>query len=266
MDKEILSFFNLSQIPFSKEIKTEELHLLPSTEKYLKSLDLLIQTKGIGVMTGKSGTGKSCILRYLKNKLNTGLYKVLYLCHTSTGLLEFYTHLCSILGIEAGSRRAKMFNAIKERILTLNRSNRIHPVLILDEAHLLNNEILQEIRLLTNFEIDSYNALSVIFCGQECFNMKLGLTILESLANSITININVDSLNKDETFSYIEKRISDSGCSNTVFTKNAMNLIHQSSGGILRIINSICNGALYKAFLSKSYSVEVEHVKNVIDR
>ena len=159
-----------------------------------------------------------------------------------------------------------MFRNIRERILTLNKSNHIHPILILDEAHLLSNDILQEIRLLTNFEIDSFNALTILFCGQESFRMKLGLSILESLANSITISIPVDSLKKEESFSYIEQIIFNCGNDGSLFTKNALSLIHQSSGGIMRIINHICSGSLSKAFYSKSSIVEAEHVRAVIER
>jgi general secretion pathway protein A len=266
MNREIMSYFNLNQNPFDKEIKTENLHLLPSIEKYLKSLELLIETKGIGVMTGKSGTGKSCIIRLLKNKLNAGLYKVLYLCHSSTTLLEFYSHVCALFGLETKTKRGIMFRTIKDHIIAMNKSQRIHPVLIIDEAHLLNNDILQEIRLLTNFEIDSYNAITILFCGHENLNMKLGLSILESLANSITINISVDSLNKEEAFSYVEKRINHCGNSNKIFTNNALTLIHQGSGGIFRIINKIAHASLVKAYLSKSSTVEVEHVKASIER
>ena len=159
-----------------------------------------------------------------------------------------------------------MFKNVKERIITLNQSNHIHPILMIDEAHLLSNDILQEIRLLTNFEIDSVNALTVLFCGMDSFNMKLGLSILESLANSVTISIFIDSLKKEETFSFIEKRISDCGNTNRIFTKNALELIHQVSGGILRIISRICYGALLNAYYSKSETIEAEHIKSIVER
>ncbi|MCD6122320.1 MAG: AAA family ATPase [Spirochaetales bacterium] len=264
--KEMLSYYNLEKPPFTKEIKTADLQRLPTTEKAINSARLLVETKGIGVMTGKSGTGKSCILRMLKNDLNPGLYKVMYLWHTSIGILEFYTHLCAELGLEPRLRRAVMFRMIHERILSLNKSHHIHPVLLIDEAHLLNNDILKEIRLLTNFEIDSVNALTVLLCGQENLNMKFGLSTLEPLANSITVNIHVESLKKEESFSYIEQRVSCAGSSTALFTKNAITFIHEASGGIIRNINTIANGSLFKAFYSKSSQVEAEHVKAVIQR
>lgn len=262
----MLSYFNLSQLPFTKEIKEDQLHLLPSVEKTLSSIRMLVETKGIGVMTGKSGCGKSCILRLLKGQLNPALYKIIYICHSSIGVHEFYTHLAASFGLPPKGRRAAMFRDIKDRISFLNKSERIHPVLLLDEAQLLSYDILQEIRLLTNFEIDSFNALTVCLCGQESLTQKFGLTLLESLVNSISITIQIDNLPKEETFSFIEKRINDCGNSSPLFTKSALALIHQTSAGIFRSIGTIAQAALYKAFLSKAHQVEAEHVKAVIER
>jgi len=266
MYKDMFSYYNLTQPPFSKEISTDDLIKLPSVEANLSSVRLLVETRGIGLLTGKSGSGKSCIIRILKEDLNPALYKLIYICHSSIGLHEFYTHLASGLGLPPKGRRAAMFRAVKDRIFSLHHSQKIHPVLIIDEAHLLSHDILQEIRLLTNFEIDSVNALTVLLCGQESLNLAFGLSMLESLANSITINIQVDSLKEEETFSYIENRINRCGNSASLFTKNAMTFIHQASGGVFRSIGIIAQAALQKAFLSKSPKVEAEHVKAVIER
>jgi general secretion pathway protein A len=217
-------------------------------------------------MTGKSGCGKSCILRLLIDKLNPSLYKIVYLCHSSIGLFEFYTHLAVGMGLPPQGRRASMFRAIKERILSLNKSHKLHPVLIIDEAHLLSYDILQEIRMLTNFEIDSLNALTVLLCGQESLNLKFGLSILESLAGSITITIQLNSLPAEETYAYIENRIKDCGNSSLIFTKSALALLHQASGGVFRTIGIIAQAAMLKAFMAKSAQVEAEHVKSVIQR
>jgi|TARA_B100000315_G_C14582619_1_gene591322 type II secretory pathway predicted ATPase ExeA len=264
--RDILSHFSLSVLPFGKEIAVEELLELPTIERALQSTRLLLDTRGIGLLIGKSGTGKSSILRKLCSTLHTGLFKPIYLCHTSIGLTEFYTHLCTGLGLPAGSRRSGMFRMLQERILSLNRSNRIHPVLFVDEAHRLNNEILQELRLLTNFEIDSFNALTVLLCAREEISLRFGLSSLEALANSITITIHLDSLPEQESLTYIEERIGKCGNTAPIFTPNAVKLIHQASGGIMRDINRIAHASMVQGYLSRSVQVEAEHVKIVIER
>jgi type II secretory pathway predicted ATPase ExeA len=264
--REMLSYFGLSSLPFTKEIPTENLQRLPSFERNLQAARLLVETHGIGVISGKAGTGKSCLLRLLDDSLPPGLYKSFYLCHTSVGIHEFYTHLVNLFGLQPYYRRAAMFRDIKERILSLNATSHIHPILLVDEAHLLNTEILAEMRLLTNFQFDSLNALTVILCGSESLTRRFGLSTLEALVNSITITITVESLAKEETFSYIENRLSLCGMKAPLFTKNAMELIHQASGGILRTIGAIANAAMMKAFMAKNQQVEAEFVQSVIQR
>ena len=266
MLKEMLSYFNMTGQPFDKEIPTNQLVLLPTFANALSSLKLLVATRGIGVITGKSGTGKSCVIRLLISSLNTGLYQPVYICHTTVSSVDFYSHLAVAFGLEAPGRKAALFRIVKDRILSLNKTSRVHPVLVIDEAHMLRNEILAELRLLANFEIDSYNALTIILCGQESLQQKFGLTIMESLANSITINVPLESLEEEETFSYIEQRIKAMGAGNPLFTKPAIKFIHQASGGIIRGVGNIAMASIYKAFNEKAPMVEAEHVKMVISR
>lgn len=266
MTKELLSYYNLHRHPFTKEIDDVQLVEFESFKQTVEHVKVLIEMRGIGVLTGKSGSGKSCIIRKVISDLNPGLYRPIYLCHSSVSLIEFYFHLAVSLGIEPVSRKAKMFKSIKERIEQLNKSNRIHPVLFIDEAHLLRNDILAELRLLLNFDIDSTHAATVILCGQEQLPMKFGLSSLESLANSITMTINAENLREEETIVYIEKRVADSGNSSPLFTKNAYAAVHQAAGGNLRIIGNIASAALVKAYQMNSQLVEADHVKMVLAR
>ncbi len=140
--RELLSYFNLTRLPFTKEIPVDQLHLLPSVERNLAAAQLLVDTRGIGAITGKPGSGKSCLLRLLEHRLPAGLYRAFYLCHSSVGTVEFYTHLSVLFGLQPNYRRAAMFRDIKEHVLAMANSAHVHPVLLIDEAHLLSTEIL----------------------------------------------------------------------------------------------------------------------------
>jgi len=264
--KEILSFFNLEGHPFSKEIKTEDLMELPTMEKAGGELQLLLETRGIGLLTGPSGCGKSSLIRKAVAVLNPGLYQSFYLCHTSVATGEFYQTLSASLGLPAHGRRNSLFRQIKDYILGLNDQKRIHPVVFIDEAHALSTETLKDLRMLTNFDYDSKNACTLLLCGHSELRQRLKLNIFNSLANNITYSIRIDPLPAEETFSYIESRISKTGGQPGVFTRNAMKLIHDSSGGILRTIASIAWQALIKAAQLKSTQIEKEHVQMVIER
>ena len=129
-----------------------------------------------------------------------------------------------------------------------------------------STEILSEIRLLTNFHVDSFNALTVILCGSENLTRKFGLSVLEALASSITVTISVDTLSADESFSFVDSRMRACGAQNPVFTRNALTLLHQGSGGTLRTLGIIANATLMQAFTARSPQVEAEDVQQVIQR
>jgi len=266
MSRALRDHFGLSAMPFDKEISTDALLDLPSCKEAMAGLQLLVETRGIGLLTGKSGTGKSCLLRKLIQELGTNLYKPLYLCHSSVGLTEFYGNLAVELGLEPKGRKANLFRAIKERLITLHRQSRTHPVLIIDEAHLLANEILADLRLLTNFEIDSSNALTVLLCGQESLAKKFDLSILEALANSITVVVQTNGLSKDDTIHYVEERVKSCGGQPGLFTKQALNLIHQASQGVFRTIGTIATNSLLKVQIIGGSQVEAEHVQGILQR
>ena len=264
--RQLLSYFNLTQLPFTKELPVDQLQLLPSVERNLAAASLLVDTKGIGAITGKPGTGKSCLLRLLQHRLPRGLYRTFYLCHSSVGTVEFYTHLADLFGLQPSYRRAAMFRDLKQHILSLNNSSHVHPVLLIDEAHLLSTEILSEIRLLTNFHVDSFNALTVILCGSEHLTRKFGLSVLEALASSITVTIAVDTLSADESATFLDSRLRACGATTPIFTKSALTLLHQASGGTLRTLGIIANSTLLQAYVARSPQVETEHVQQVIQR
>lgn len=261
--KEILSYFNLEFPPFDKEIKTDALMKLPTIEKAAEELSLFIETKGIGLLTGPSGCGKSSLIRKTASELNPGLYRSFYISHTSLGTAEFYQSFAASLGLSPMGRRSTIFRRIKDFIINLNDSQRIHPVIFIDEAHSLSSDALKEIRMLTNFDFDSKNACTIVLSGHSDLRLKLNLNIFTSLANSITYSILLEALPAEETFSYIESRINATGGTPSLFTKNALKLIHDISGGILRTTGNAAWQSMIKAFQLESKQIEKEHVQMV---
>ncbi|MCP4100436.1 MAG: AAA family ATPase [Lentisphaerae bacterium] len=263
---DILSYFNLEKHPFDKEISTQELIELPSNIKAHGELQLLIETKGIGILTGPSGCGKSSLIRKTAHTLNPGLYRPFYVFHSSLSTADFYQSFAAAMNLSPQGRRSSIFRRIKEQIINLNDQQRIHPVIFIDEAHSLNTDSLKEIRMLTNFEYDSKNACTILLCGHSELIHKLKLNILSSLANSITHSIKLDSMSGEETFTYIEGRINSCGGHPGLYTKNAMKLIHDISGGILRTSANAAWRSLIKAYEHKSAQVEKEYVNMIVNQ
>lgn len=256
--QEVLSFFNMRFDPFGRDIETPRLLKLPSVAEALANLEFFCQRKGIGILTGKSGSGKSCLLRLLTSGLPTGMYHPVYLCHSTVSVGEFYGHVATAFNLQPKGRRASLFRTIKDHVVTLHRTNRVHPILIIDEAHCLSNDILVELRQLLNFQYDSETCLSILLCGQDDLMARLKLSILEPLANSITTTVFMKPLNQNETGAYLEERLKLAGARSDLFSQPAVRAIHNASHGVMRSINGIASGALVKAWRIKATTVESE--------
>jgi len=256
----LLSFFSMQADPFSRDIDTARLLSLPSIGEALDSLSFFCQRRGIGVLAGKSGSGKSCLLRMLCAALPPGLYRPVYLCHTSVSVTEFYGHVANAFMLRPNGRRASLFRAIKDHVVQLHRAEHIHPVLIVDEAHLLSIDVLLELRQLLNFQYDAETCLSVLLCGQDELLFKLRLSILEPLANSVTTTVMAKSLTQDDTASYLEERLKQVGARPDIFSVQAVRAIHNASHGVMRTINTIALAGMYKAWRIQSNQVESDFI------
>ena len=253
---DMLSYFGMSGDPFAHDLDQSNLLRLPGIEDSLASLGIFCDRRGIGVLVGKSGSGKSCLVRLLVAGLPVGLYKPVYLCHSTVSLSEFYGHLAAAFNLPVRGRRASLYRAIQAHVLQLHHSNKIHPVLIIDEAQCLSNDILIELRQLLNFQYDSETCMSILLCGQEDLLSRLRLSFLESLANSVTTTVVMKPLQSEETASYIEERLKHVGARADLFSPPAVRAIHNASHGIMRSLNALASQAIQKAWRAKAEIVE----------
>lgn len=207
-------------------------------------LDYLLKNKGFGIITGGPGRGKTTAVRnYIKN-LNSSLYKVTYTSLSTLTVSEFYKHLANELGLTAAHKKNDNFRNIQAEITRQALEKRITPVIIIDEANYINNAVLNDLKMLFNFEMDSRDRAVVILVGLPQLNNTLRLAANEPLRQRITMNFNLESLTKEETSAYIKAKLSGAKCTMEVFNPNAYEAIANASNGIPRIINKICNSAL----------------------
>ena len=261
--RDMLSFFQMQSDPFGRDIDTLKLVKLPSVAESLVNLGFFCQRRGIGILTGKSGSGKSCLLRLLTGSLPPGLFHPVYLCHSTVSVGEFYAHIASAFNLAPKGRRGTLFRAIKDHVYALHKTNKVHPILIIDEAQSLSDEILVELRQLLNFQYDSETCLSILLCGQDDLLARLRLQILEPLANSVTTTVFIKPLSLEETGSYLEERLKMVGARANLFSPPAARAIHNASHGVMRSVNSIATGGLVKAWRAGTPQVEAEMITSL---
>lgn len=207
-------------------------------------LNYLLANKGFGVLTGESGRGKTTTIRNWVKSLNPSLYKVIYSSLSTLTVAEFYKHFAGELGLEPMCRKTENFRNIRSEINRYSLEKKITPVIIIDEANYINNGVLNDLKMLFNFDMDSKDRAVVLLVGLPQLNNTLRLVANEPLKQRITMNYNLDGLNKIEAKEYILNKLSGAKCDTKVFEDTAIEAIINASNGIPRIINKLCNASL----------------------
>lgn len=237
------SRFGLEFNPFIKNsgdvfVETKEF------KESIYRLDILLNTRGFGLLTGSPGKGKTTIVRQWSKTLNPSLYKVIYSSLSTLTVVEFYKHLARQLGLEAAAKKSENFRKIQNEINRYAIEKRITPVIIIDEANYINNSVLNDLKLLFNFDMDSKDRAVILLVGLPQLNNTLRLVANEPLRQRITMNYHLEGLIKEEAKTYIISKLNGAKCFATLFSEGALEGVVNAANGIPRMINKICNACL----------------------
>lgn len=235
--------YGLEFNPFVKNSKEILVDTKESKEVSFR-LDYLAKTKGFGLLTGAPGRGKTTAIRNWAASLNPSLYNVVYSSLSTLTVQDFYRNLAQELGAQPAFRKPDNFRLIQNEITRLALEKRKTPVIIIDEANYISNAVLNDLKMLFNFEMDSRDRAVVLLAGLPLLNATLRLTIHEPFRQRIVMNYNMEGISKDEGRTYISKKLAGAGCHHTVFEDAAVEAILNAADGTPRIINKLCNACL----------------------
>lgn len=262
------AFYGLTADPFPKNQEVKHYFKSKNFKEALSRLNFLKKTKGFGLLTGEPGVGKSFLLKYFVTSLNSNLFKSVYIPISTLTVMDFYRALADSLGIQPAHKKIEMFKQIQESIYTYHHSKNITPIIIVDEAQFLKNSILDDLRLIFNFEMDSRDYAILILSGQIPFITQLNRQTHEALRQRIVVNYCIKGLTRDETKEYILSRLEIAGCHEPIFTENAFELLFSSTNGCLRRINALARMSLIEGANQKLKSIDndlVFQVQNELD-
>ena len=245
--------YGLEFNPFIKNSK----EVLVETQEYKEALfrlNYLLSTKGFGLLTGSAGRGKTTAIRNWSSKLNPSLYKVVYSSLSTLTVNDFYRNLAQELGAQPAFRKTDNFKIIQNEINRLALEKRQTPVIIIDEANYISNVVLNDLKMLFNFEMDSKDRAIILLAGLPQLNNILRLSNHEPLRQRIIMNYNLEGMSKSEGRSYIESKLKGAGCTQTVFDDNALEAILNAANGTPRMINKFCNASL---LVGNSYNINI---------
>lgn len=257
--------FGLTRHPFDKEIGADELFDSTASAELMARLKHLLDMRGIGLVTGESGSGKTTACRRAVAALNVGLYRVHYVSLTTGNVMDLYKTIAWELGLPTERNRAALFRQIRAEISRLCAENRLRPVLIIDEAHHLRTDVLEDVRLLTNYAMDSENRLCVVLVGHPELRRRMSMAALEALSQRIVVRAHVRGLAREEMGPYLAHRLKLAGCELPLFEAATIEAIYQASNGLLRKANSLAHHALFAAAIGRAKSITTEHVQVALD-
>ena len=254
-------FFKLEKLPFNLTPDPGYLYLSAKHSEALAGLSYAIRRrKGFVVLTGDAGTGKTTLLSTVINQLPAGQVQSCIILNPILSPAEFLEYVLLDFGvaITSGSKAQRLWK-LQEFLLQAYRENRI-AILVIDEAHKLAPDVLEEIRLLGNFEYGDDKFLQIILLGQCELDDLLNRQDLRQFKQRVALRIYVDPLPAVEIGDYIRFRWEKAGGTATPFTPEAIWEISLLSRGIPRVINSLCDTALSAAFAEASHIVTELHV------
>jgi len=261
------TFFGFETRPFDLTPNPKFLVLTEAHQEALSVLDYGIASrKGITLLLGEAGTGKTTLIRAAAARQPAHVHCV-HLHNPALTRAEFVETLADHFALSdtAGSSKSALLREL-ELLLAERHARGEATVLIIDEAQSVGMDLLEEIRLLANFETDETKLLSVILAGQPELASRLNVDALRQLKQRIALRCELRPLTQDETFAYVAGRVrAAGGIGAQVFTREAVMLLHQQSAGIPRTISVIADNALLSAFALGRKPVTTAIVEEVCD-
>src|SRR6267142_4073153 len=259
-------FYGLKELPFALTPDPRFIYFTPSHTEVMANLHYGIESgKGLVVVTGEVGTGKTTILRWMMQRLDRTVL-VAYIFNPRLSVGEFYQHVATLLDVQKWETKSELLLELG-RGLESRHSRGLRTVLIIDEAQGLSAHVLEEIRLLSNFESDTAKQLQIVLTGQPELRDVLNDHDLRQLKQRIALRCVIKPLpNVEETDRYITSRLLVAGAERTdIFSPGAIDYIFRCSEGIPRNINNLCDNALLAGYAAGEITLGREIIEDIAE-
>jgi type II secretory pathway predicted ATPase ExeA len=255
------SYFGFNKIPFTKYLRASNMFLSETQSELTQSLELFLDYRGICLISGHPGVGKSITLRRFRDQLDNKRYRLFYLFNLRTTPLGFFRSLARALGLQPSFQKADMFDAISSELAGYEDKTGCHPLLILDDADGLSDTLLEDLRLLTNHGMDSEDRFSLILAGSDRFPSRVRQPQNKTLAQRITYSFSLRSFTVKQTTDYIRFHLERVDGNPDLIHPSAVQLIFHASQGYPRVINQLASHALIQATVKKKNQIDEKFLR-----
>jgi len=224
-----------------------------------------VRERGVGLLTGEIGSGKSTAVRAFTAGLDFNRFLVIYLANPLLGISGLYRDLLLALGQQPPFSRPRMVACIRAAFSELLNTKRRAPLVIIDEAHLLSQPMLEQLRLLCSDQMDSQTLATLLLVGHPELRRTLQLTVHEAFNQRLSVRYHLGPLDLAETIAYIRHHIRVAGyLSGPLFTDDALGRIFEYTKGLPRRINQVCTTALMAGVIDQKSVLDESTVRKAI--
>jgi type II secretory pathway predicted ATPase ExeA len=256
--------WGLSRMPFGKDLAPSMLHAHHAHAEAVARIAWCIDEQTIGVVTGEVGAGKTVAARAAIANLDTSRHTVIYIGNPAIGARGLYTAIVTALGGTPRFHKAALIPQATDALAAEANERGKRIVVVVDEAHLLDGDQLEELRLLTNADMDSRSPGAILLIGQPTLRRRIKLGAFAAFDQRIALRYAIVGMDPAETGGYIAHHLKLAGRNDTIFSDDATNLIHQVSRGIPRAVNNLAVQALVAAFADNKAIVDESSARAAI--
>ena len=238
----------------------------PSFHKLQRRFKMLARDPGLGVLTSRSGEGKTTSVRHLASSLPRPDYQVVYTCDTATSPLDFYRQLALEFGITPSHRRAQLWHDLKTAMLKLVDEQSTRPVVLVDEAQHLSDRFLLDLSGFLNFAMDSRNVFVMWLIGQPWLRTRLKMRQHSALASRVAASVCLEPLNdRNDFMAFLDAGLKAAGATSSLLADTARELLFRASRGIPRQVARLLREALMLAHEQDKNFVDDVVMEAVLD-
>jgi len=242
------SHYGFARMPFGRDLAPGMLHRSAGHGEGTARIAWCIAERALGVVTGEVGSGKTVAARAATAALDTSRHTTIYLGNPAIGARGLYAAVVSALGGVPRFHKASLIPQAADALAAEEAERGKRVVLIVDEAHLLAADQLEELRLLTNAEMDSHSPFACLLVGQPTLRRRIKLGTFAALDQRIALRFAMPAMTAEETTSYVAHHLKLAGRSDTLFSDDALALVHQVSRGLPRAVNNLALQSLVAAY------------------
>jgi type II secretory pathway predicted ATPase ExeA len=258
------SHYGFTKTPFGKALAPQMLHRHGTHAEAVARIDWCINERALGVITGEVGAGKTVAIRAALAALDASRHTVIYLGNPAVGGRGLYTGIVAALGAAPRFHKASLIPQTQQLLAAEDHERGRTVVLVLDEAHLLDADQLEELRLLSNADLDSHSPFACLLLGQPTLRRRIKLGTFAALDQRIALRYAMTGMTGEETTSYLSHHLKLAGRSDTLFSDDAAALIHQVSRGLPRAVNNLAIQALVAAYANKKSIVDESSARTAL--